>query len=121
MSWRETGSLRHVDTLVIGGGQSALACAYFLRRWRVNYVVLDDQNEAGGAWQRAWPSLQLFSPAQWSSLPGWPMRGGEDHYPSRDEVVTYLREYEARYEVPVERPVRVTAVVAQGGRIERQH
>ncbi|MCI3203899.1 MULTISPECIES: ArsO family NAD(P)H-dependent flavin-containing monooxygenase [Pandoraea] len=106
-------STRHVDTLVIGGGQSALATAYFLRRWHVNYVVLDDQSAAGGAWQRAWPSLQLFSPAQWSSLPGWPMRGGEQHYPSRDEVVAYLREYEARYEVPVMRPVSVGRVVAE--------
>ncbi|WP_338299413.1 ArsO family NAD(P)H-dependent flavin-containing monooxygenase [Pandoraea sputorum] len=108
-----SSSTRHVDTLVIGGGQSALATAYFLRRWRVNYQVLDDQPAAGGAWQRAWPSLQLFSPAQWSSLPGWPMRGGETHYPSRDAVVTYLREYEARYEVPVMRPVSVKDVVAQ--------
>ncbi|VVE06334.1 ArsO family NAD(P)H-dependent flavin-containing monooxygenase [Pandoraea anhela] len=107
--------LRHVDTLVIGGGQSALATAYFLRRWQVNYVVLDDQPTAGGAWQRAWPSLHLFSPAQWSSLPGWPMRGGERHYPSRDEVVAYLREYESRYEVPVIRPVSVTRVVVQDG------
>ncbi|AKC69822.1 pyridine nucleotide-disulfide oxidoreductase [Pandoraea oxalativorans] len=98
---------------MIGGGQSALATAYFLRRWQVNYQVLDDQPAAGGAWQRAWASLQLFSPAQWSSLPGRPMRGGETHYPSRDEVVTYLREYEARYEVPVLRPVSVTNVVAQ--------
>ncbi|ODP35225.1 pyridine nucleotide-disulfide oxidoreductase [Pandoraea sp. ISTKB] len=105
--------MRYVDTLVIGGGQSALATAYFLRRWHVDYVVLDDQPTAGGAWQRAWTSLQLFSPAQWSSLPGWPMRGGEQHYPSRDEVVAYLREYEARYEVPVMRPVSVARVIAQ--------
>ncbi|WP_083253597.1 ArsO family NAD(P)H-dependent flavin-containing monooxygenase [Pandoraea sp. ISTKB] len=114
---REAGgaakAVRYVDTLVIGGGQSALATAYFLRRWHVDYVVLDDQPTAGGAWQRAWTSLQLFSPAQWSSLPGWPMRGGEQHYPSRDEVVAYLREYEARYEVPVMRPVSVARVIAQ--------
>ncbi|MDR3396173.1 MAG: ArsO family NAD(P)H-dependent flavin-containing monooxygenase [Pandoraea sp.] len=112
MSRRDTASLRSVDTLVIGGGQSALATAYFLRRWQVNYVVLDDQASPGGAWQNAWPSLQLFSPAQWSSLPGWPMPGGEKHYPSRDDVVTYLRAYEARYAVPVVRPVKVTTVVA---------
>lgn len=111
--WGEL-SPRRVDTLVIGGGQSALATAYFLRRWQVDYVVLDDQPEAGGAWQRAWPSLRLFSPAQWSSLPGWPMPGGERHYPSRDDVVQYLRAYEARYGVPVERPVRVEGVVPAG-------
>lgn len=113
MSAPHTGSPRSVDTLVIGGGQSALATAYFLRRWQVDYVVLDDQTSAGGAWQRAWPSLQLFSPAQWSSLPGWPMPGGERHYPTRDEVVTYLRAYEACYGMPVQRPVKVTAVLAQ--------
>ncbi|VVD89510.1 pyridine nucleotide-disulfide oxidoreductase [Pandoraea iniqua] len=107
--------MRTVDTLVIGGGQSALATAYFLRRWQVDYVLLDDQPEAGGAWQRAWPSLRLFSPAQWSSLPGWPMPGGERHYPSRDEVVAYLKAYEARYGVPVERPVRVERVVREPG------
>ncbi|AJC21442.2 ArsO family NAD(P)H-dependent flavin-containing monooxygenase [Pandoraea pulmonicola] len=113
MRERDAAAMRHVDTLVIGGGQSALATAYFLRRWKVNYVVLDDRPAAGGAWQNAWPSLQLFSPAQWSSLPGWPMRGGERHYPSRDDIVTYLREYEARYAVPVRRPVHVSAVVSR--------
>ncbi|QHE91389.1 NAD(P)-binding domain-containing protein [Pandoraea fibrosis] len=113
MSRRDTASPRRVDTLIIGGGQSALATAYFLRRWQVEYAVLDDQTSAGGAWQCAWPSLQLFSPAQWSSLPGWPMPGGERHYPSRDEVVAYLRAYEARYGVPVERPVKVKTVLAQ--------
>lgn len=114
MTGHDERLLRTVDTLVIGGGQSALATAYFLRRWAVDYVVLDDQPSAGGAWQRAWPSLQLFSPAQWSSLPGWPMRGGERQYPSRDEVVAYLHDYEARYSVPVVRPVSVTSVFAEG-------
>ncbi|ALS58568.1 ArsO family NAD(P)H-dependent flavin-containing monooxygenase [Pandoraea norimbergensis] len=115
MSRAGESSVRTVDTLVIGGGQSALATAYFLRRWQVDHVLLDDQPEAGGAWQRAWPSLRLFSPAQWSSLPGWPMPGGERHYPSRDEVVAYLRAYETRYGVPVERPVRVERVVREPG------
>ncbi|QDH58817.1 MULTISPECIES: ArsO family NAD(P)H-dependent flavin-containing monooxygenase [Pandoraea] len=113
MTQRDEVPLRTVDALVVGGGQSALATSYFLHRWQVDYVVLDDQPGPGGAWQRAWPSLQLFSPAQWSSLPGWPMRGGAEHYPSRDEVVAYLQEYETRYAVPVERPVEVVSVTAQ--------
>ncbi|VVE24669.1 ArsO family NAD(P)H-dependent flavin-containing monooxygenase [Pandoraea nosoerga] len=113
MTGRDAAAMRHVDTLVVGGGQSALATAYFLRRWAVDYVVLDDQPAAGGAWQNAWPSLQLFSPAQWSSLPGWPMQGGERHYPSRDDIVAYLREYEARYAIPVRRPVHVSTIVAR--------
>ncbi|MBC8751891.1 MULTISPECIES: ArsO family NAD(P)H-dependent flavin-containing monooxygenase [Paraburkholderia] len=99
-----------VDVAVIGGGQSALATAYFLRRAGLNYVVLDDQPAPGGAWQHAWDSIHLFSPAQWSSLPGWLMPSTSEQYPTREHVIRYLTEYEKRYEIPVHRPVDVTSV-----------
>ncbi len=99
-----------VDVVVIGGGQSALAVGYYLRRSGLSFVLLDEQSEPGGAWPQAWPSLRLFSPAQWSSLPGWLMPRGDDEYPTRDGAIAYLTEYERRYSLPVERPVRVSAV-----------
>ena len=99
-----------VDVLVIGAGQSGLAVAYYLRRSGLSYVLLDAEEGPGGAWRHGWASLRLFSPAQWSSLPGWLMPRGDDEYPSRDAVLAYLAAYEARYAVPVERPVRVRAV-----------
>ncbi|MFL9888248.1 ArsO family NAD(P)H-dependent flavin-containing monooxygenase [Paraburkholderia agricolaris] len=102
-----------IDVAVVGGGQSALAAAYFLRRAGLNYVVLDDQQESGGAWQHGWDSLRLFSPAQWSSLPGWLMPPVAEQYPPRDHVVNYLAQYEKRYNIPAQRPVRVTAVSPQ--------
>ncbi|HYC86272.1 MAG TPA: FAD-dependent oxidoreductase, partial [Chryseosolibacter sp.] len=58
------------DVIVIGGGQSGLAVGYYLRRTGVSYVILDSQPYGGGAWVHMWKSLKLFSPAQWSSLPG---------------------------------------------------
>ena len=59
------------DVIVIGGGQAGLSVGYYLRRTGLSYVILDGQPEPGGAWLHGWDSLQLFSPAQWSSLPGW--------------------------------------------------
>jgi cation diffusion facilitator CzcD-associated flavoprotein CzcO len=103
------------DVVVIGGGQSALAVGYYLRRGGLSHVLLDEQEGPGGAWRRAWPSLRLFSPAQWSSLPGWLMPRGADEYPTRDETLAYLAAYEARYAIPVERPVRATSVRREGG------
>ena len=99
-----------LDVAVVGGGQSALAVGYYLRRSGLTYALLDEQDGPGGAWRRAWPSLHLFSPAQWSSLPGWLMPRGADDYPTRDEVLAYLTEYERRYALEVVRPVRVQAV-----------
>jgi hypothetical protein len=103
------------DVVIIGGGQSALAVAYYLRRTGLRYVLLDQETGPGGAWQHTWPSLSLFSPAQWSSLPGIIMPGGQDHYPSREEILDYLRRYEDRYAFPVVRPLTVEQVTREDG------
>ena len=71
------------DVIVIGGGQSALAVGYYLRKTNLDYLILDQQEQAGGNWPHYWESLRLFSPAQWSSLPGVLMPGGADYYPGR--------------------------------------
>ena len=98
------------DVIVIGGGQSALAVGYYLRKTGLDYIILDKQKKAGGSWPHYWESLRLFSPAQWSSLPGVLMPGGSDYYPSRDETIHYLAQYENRYRLPILRPVKVEEV-----------
>jgi putative flavoprotein involved in K+ transport len=103
-----------VDVLIIGSGQAALATAYFLRRTQLSFLLLDDQAQAGGAWQHGWDSLRLFSPATWSSIAGWQMPNPEPGYPHRDAVIDYLTQYEARYQLPIVRPVHVDAVTRQG-------
>lgn len=98
------------DVIVIGGGQSALACGYYLRRTGLKYLLLDKNDAPGGSWQFYWDQLRLFSPATWSSLPGTMMGGGEDYYPSKDEVVQYLIDYEVKYQIPVKRNSEVVDV-----------
>jgi hypothetical protein len=87
-----------------------LAVAYFLRRTQLSFVILDAEEEPGGAWRHGWNSLRLFSPSTWSSIPGWMMPPAQEGYPTRNHVIDYLNQYEQRYRFPVERPVRVTAV-----------
>jgi putative flavoprotein involved in K+ transport len=103
------------QVVVIGGGQAGLAAGYHLRRLGIEFVILDAQTAPGGAWQHAWDSLHLFSPAAFSSLPGWlmPAQSGEE-YTDAAHVVSYLRDYEKRYDLPVQRPVRVAGVHRDG-------
>lgn len=102
--------MKHFDVIVIGGGQSGLAVGYYLRRTGLSFTILDKNERAGGSWQHFWKSIRLFSPAQWSSLPGVLMKGGSDYYPTRDQTVAYLEEYEQKYQLPVRRSVEVTEV-----------
>ena len=50
-----------VDVAIIGGGQSALAVAYFLRRTGRSFVIIDAEAGPGGAWRHGWDSLRLFT------------------------------------------------------------
>ena len=104
-----------VDVVIIGGGQAALSTAYFLKRKKISFIILDNQQRAGGAWLHAWQSLRLFSPNTWSSLSGWMMPTTADTYPTRDEVIAYLSAYEQRYQFPVVRPVQVDHFELQQG------
>lgn len=102
------------DVVVVGGGQAGLAVGYFLHRENVALIILDAEPGPGGAWRHGWDSLRLFSPVQWSSLPGWQMPPSAQTYPHRDEVIAYLAAYEQRYRLPIERLVRVSAVERHG-------
>jgi cation diffusion facilitator CzcD-associated flavoprotein CzcO len=112
----EDGGARRsaLDVAVIGGGQAGLAVGYYLKRSGLSFAIFDAENGPGGAWRRGWDSLRLFSPARYSSLPGWLMPGGAESYPSRDEAIEYLSRYEDRYGLPVYRPVRVEEVRREG-------
>ncbi|WP_240770194.1 NAD(P)-binding domain-containing protein [Nocardioides sp. GY 10127] len=110
-----------VDVAVVGGGQSALALGYHLRRLErdrsraglrpLRVVLLDRREAPGGAWLDAWPHLRLFSPADHSSLPGrlMPAQPGEAS-PDAAHVADYLADYERRYGLAVRRPVTVLRV-----------
>lgn len=111
--------------VVVGGGQAGLATGYHLRRAGLapgrDVMVLDAADGPGGAWARMWDDLRLFSPAGYSSLPGWLMppdpTAGPGGTPSRAHVVDYLTAYEQRYDLQVHRPSRVTAVTDAGERL----
>ncbi|AFM05453.1 putative flavoprotein involved in K+ transport [Bernardetia litoralis DSM 6794] len=101
------------DVLIIGGGQAGLSMAYFLRRSKLDYLILDNQEQTGGSWLQTWDSLKLFSPSEFSSLSGWGMPKTEEEYPTKAEFISYLSAYEKRYDFAIERQTKVLKVVKE--------
>ncbi|NEK87072.1 NAD(P)/FAD-dependent oxidoreductase [Blastococcus saxobsidens] len=105
---------RDVDVVVIGAGQAGLATGWALARQGFErgsgFVVLDGETAAGGAWQHRWPSLTLGTTHRVHDLPGLPFRPADDSAPAVESVPAYFADYERRFDLPVLRPVRVTAV-----------
>ena len=103
------------DVVIVGGGQSALACAYYLRRTSLDYIILDANKNCGGSWGQNWEHLDLFSAAQHSSLPGWLMPKTKNEYPTKEETIAYLCQYEKRYDLPIKRGVKITNIEKENG------
>lgn len=105
--------MEQVEAVVIGAGQAGLSAAYHLRRLGVEpFVVLDANKAPGGAWQHRWDSLTMTDVHGIAELPGMEVPAHAPHERANDVVPRYFADYERLFELPVRRPVRVTAVSA---------
>ena len=99
------------DSIVIGAGQAGLSTAYHLKRLGVSpFVVLDANEAAGGAWQHRWDTLTMSDVHGVSDLPGEELPDHSRQARANAIVPGYFAGYERRHDLPVERPVAVTAV-----------
>ena len=89
------------ETVIVGGGQAGLAMGYHLARRRRPFVILDANQRIGDSWRTRWDSLRLFTPARYDGLPGMPFPAPGWSFPTREEFADYLRDYAARWELPV--------------------
>ncbi|MFC5262868.1 FAD-dependent oxidoreductase [Kribbella qitaiheensis] len=106
--------MKTTQVVVIGAGQAGLSAAYHLVRMgfsRYDGVVVLDRNPApGGAWQHRWDSLTMHDVHGIANLPGVavPESAGDER--ANVFVPQYFADYEARFDLPVVRPVVVQSV-----------
>jgi putative flavoprotein involved in K+ transport len=105
------------DVVVIGGSQAGLCAGYYLKRAGVYFAILDAADQVGDAWRRRWDSLTLFTVARYSSLPGLDFPGDPEHFPGKDEVADYLRDYARTFDLPIRLERRATRLVREDGRL----
>ena len=88
-----------IDTVVIGGGQAALAVGYYLSQQNRDFVILDTHERAGDSWRKRWDSLRLFTPFGFNHLPGLPFPKSANRFPTKDEMADFLESYVARFQL----------------------
>ncbi|WP_318618343.1 NAD(P)/FAD-dependent oxidoreductase [Sporosarcina sp. YIM B06819] len=101
------------DSRVIGAGQSGLATAYYLKNKGLKYLVLEKSDQTAGSWPLYYDSLKLFSPVQYSSLPGLRFQGDIHHYPTKTEVMSYLNTYAQKFDLNIATGKTVTEVLKE--------
>jgi putative flavoprotein involved in K+ transport len=90
-----------LDVLVIGAGQAGLAIGYQLKQAGLRFLIVDRHARVGDSWRKRFDSLVLFTPRAYSALPGLPVPGDPDGYPTKDEIAHYLESYAHHFDLPV--------------------
>lgn len=108
--------IEQTETVIVGGGQAGLALGYHLAQRDQSFVILDASRRTGDSWRKRWDSLQLFTPAYLSGLPGLEFPGQRSRCPTKDEMADYLEAYATRFDLPIRRGARVDSVTKNAGR-----
>lgn len=103
--------MKHVETIIIGGGQAGLAMSRCLTDVGADHLVLERGRVAERWRSERWDSLRLLTPRWQTRLPGWSYRGGDpDGFMTADEVVRFLDGYATSFAPPLVTGVTVTRV-----------
>ncbi|HEY3792982.1 MAG TPA: NAD(P)/FAD-dependent oxidoreductase [Bradyrhizobium sp.] len=87
------------DAIIVGAGPAGLACAMTMRKAGLRVTVLEKADSVGAVWRRHYDRLHLHSDRKHSGLPGMAMPPTYPLYPSRQQVVEYLENYAARFDI----------------------
>ncbi|MGE1014553.1 oxidoreductase [Bacillus wiedmannii] len=99
-----------LDAIIVGAGQAGLTMGYYLKQEGYNFLLLEAGNRIGDSWRNRYDSLQLFTPREYSSLPGMIVKGEGKGFPCKDEMATYLEEYARYFKLPVQLQTEVLKI-----------
>lgn len=102
-----------LDSVVIGAGQAGLSASFHLRRLGLDHVVLDSNDEPGGAWQHRWDSLTMHDVHGIADLPDG-VAPARSTTRANEAVPEFFGRYETEHDLPVVRPVTVDSVRDDG-------
>lgn len=98
------------EIVVVGGGAAGLATAKLLQDDGLRPLVLEAGPEPGAAWRDRYDRLRLHTPRLLSGLPGMRIPRRYGRWVARDDLIEYLREYAAEFDLDVRCNCRVHTI-----------
>ena len=82
---------KHINTIIVGGGQAGLAMSYWLKQQEREHVILERSDKPAHTWRNErWDSFTLVTPNWQIQMPGAEYQDDEpDGFLPRDAVVAY--------------------------------
>jgi len=91
--------VKKTNTLIIGASVSGLASAACLQKRRIEYFIIEKTNYIGTPWRNHYRRLHLHTNKRISNLPYKKFDKVIPRYPSRQQVVDYLDDYQKEFAI----------------------
>ncbi len=103
--------MKHINTVIIGGGQAGLAMGRCLSEYGIEHVILE-RGRIGERWRsERWDSLRMLTPNWQSRLPHWHYSGKHpDAFMTTPEFIRHLERYAQSYAAQVQTGTTVITV-----------
>jgi indole-3-pyruvate monooxygenase len=88
---------RDTKTLIIGASISGLACAACLQRRGIEFIIIEKQDRVAAPWHDHYERLHLHTSKRCSHLPYKKFGRKIPRYPSRQQVIEYLDDYQRAF------------------------
>jgi len=90
---------KQANTLIVGASVSGLAVAASLQKKGIDYMIIEKADRVGMPWRNHYDRLHLHTPKKLSCLPYKNFEGSIPRYPSRQQVVDYLQDYQNEFDI----------------------
>ena len=90
---------KQTKTLIIGASVAGLASAAALQKQGIDFVIIEKNAQIATPWRNHYHRLHLHSSKRFSNLPYKKFAGSIPRYPSRQQVVDYLEEYQKEFAI----------------------
>lgn len=91
--------MKETNTIIVGASISGLASAACLQKHGIEYLIIEKTNSVGTPWRNHYRRLHLHTNKRISNLPFKKFASAVPRYPSRQQVVDYLDDYQKEYMV----------------------
>ena len=87
------------DALIVGASVSGLASASTLQKRNIDYVIIERESQIATPWRNHYERLHLHTTKGLSNLPYKKFDRSIPRYPSRQQVVDYLVDYQQAFHI----------------------
>jgi indole-3-pyruvate monooxygenase len=106
--------MKETHTLIVGTSFSGLASAAALKKHGIEYLIIEKEGQVGTPWRNHYHRLHLHTNKSLSNLPYKKFNRHIPRYPSRQQVVDYLEDYQKGFNINPIFNTEATSITKQG-------